>query len=124
MKALICFIISILTIAGIKSNNEKIHTSSMKCEIKGKLPENSQLTKIYLQKLEHNRLVTTDSTLAKDGQFILTTATGAIPVVRYLLFKDAESEPVKIFIDADELIVKQNKMLWRKSQVCGYQIFC
>jgi len=81
----------------------------MKCEIKGKLPENSQLTKIYLQKLEHNRLVTTDSTLAKDGQFILTTATGAIPVVRYLLFKDAESEPVKIFIDADELIVKQNK---------------
>jgi len=109
MKKLICFMFGILAMIGISADNEKIHTSSMKCEIKGKLPQNSHATKVFLQKIEQNHFVTTDSTLAGDGNFILTTTAGATPVVRYLRFNDTESEPVKIFIDADELIVKQTK---------------
>ena len=57
MKKLICFMFGILAMIGISADNEKIHTSSMKCEIKGKLPQNSRATKVFLQKIEQNRFL-------------------------------------------------------------------
>ncbi len=107
MNRIVLLILCAFIFTNGKGANDKVHTSSMKCEITGKLKHDINSDMVYLSKLSHRQFVVTDSAKVKNGNFVLETDAGAIPSVRYLSLKGIDT-PIKIFIDSENLVVRQS----------------
>lgn len=97
-------------VVSVGAKDGKVRTSSMKCEIKGKLNHDTKTNMAYLLQVNGVEFETVDSAAVKDGKFVLSANMDAVPKVGYVVFKDLKTiEPTRVFLDADVLTLEQSK---------------
>lgn len=109
MKSIWLCLCLILAMGVQAQKKEKVLTSSMKCEISGQVDKDSKAIMAYLLKANGRTMVPVDSALIKDGSFVLSEDATEVPEVRYVSFKGVSMDPVKVFLDADDLVFRMNK---------------
>ena len=105
------FIVSLLYSVSLSAGDGKIRESLMRCNISGKLHRSAGRTeKIYIGRRDGRQFILMDSAVVKDGKFMLSVETGAVPHDCFIYFSDTDKmESVRLFLDADALVVEQDK---------------